>query len=232
MSASLPVFTRFGPEFLAFFDDLSANQNRDWFQAHKSDYENHIKYPMQALLMALNKEFEAAEIPLSADPKRSISRINRDVRFSNDKSPYKTYISGTMTRDAGDMSPGLVYLQFGQDELFIGAGFYLFEPDALAAFRLAIARASDAWTALADQLTQDGSPIERTDTLKRMPKGMEKHATSPVADELKLKNFVCKLRLTPVDFESLLLVGKIVNFAKSAMPLLIFGWDVLGISVD
>jgi uncharacterized protein (TIGR02453 family) len=231
MSANLPVFTRFGPEFLAFFNDLSANQNRDWFQARKSDYENHVKYPMQALLMALNTEFEAAKIPLSADPKRSISRINRDVRFSNDKSPYKTYISGTMTREAGDMSPGLVYLQFGQDELFIGAGFYLFEPDALAAFRQAVAREPERWAALTDQLTQDGSPIERADTLKRMPKGMEEHATSPVADDLKLKSFVCKLRLTPSDFESPLLADKIVTFAKVAMPLLTFGWEALGISV-
>ncbi len=216
------------PVLLTFFNELQENQNRDWFHANKARYERDVKQPMQALLLDLNAKFAAANIPLAADPKRSISRINRDVRFSADKSPYKTYISGTMSREPGEMSPGLVYLQFDPRELFVGAGFYILEPPALSTFRQAIADGAEAWLAITAHLARSGHPLERTDALKRIPRGFEAHGGSPIENDLKLKAFVCKLRLAPNDLSDANLADRITGFARHALPLLDFGWKSLG----
>lgn len=215
------------PLLLTFFEELQQNQNRDWFHANKARYERDVKEPMQALLLDLNAKFASAGIPLAADPRRSISRINRDVRFSADKSPYKTYISGTISREPGEMSPGLVYLQFDPSELFVGAGFYIFEPPALGAFRQAIADDPDAWLALTAHLARSGHPLERTDALKRIPRGFEAHTGSAIENDLKLKAFVCKLRLESTDLGHANLADRITGFARHAMPLLNFGWKSL-----
>jgi uncharacterized protein (TIGR02453 family) len=154
--------------------------------------------------------------------------MNRDVRFSNDKSPYKTYISAFMSREPGVMSPGLVYLQLDPNELFVGAGFYVFEtPSLLAGFRHAIAGNPKAWQRLTDRLNTAGHSLERDDTLKRVPKGFEPHAGSPIEPDLKLKSFVCKLHLTPDDLSQPDLADQITAFAKHATELLNFGWTHL-----
>lgn len=91
-------------------------------------------------------------IPLSGDPRRSLTRINRDVRFSNDKSPYKTYAAATFTREPGEMSPGLLYVSLSADECFAGAGFYAADTADLAAMRSAIANDPDDWIAVESKL--------------------------------------------------------------------------------
>jgi uncharacterized protein (TIGR02453 family) len=225
---SMPVSTdQPKPVCLTFFDELKENQNRNWFHANKARYEREVKEPMQGLLLDLNVKFASAGIPLAADPKRSISRINRDVRFSADKTPYKTYVSATMSREPGETSPGLVYLQFDPDKLFVGAGFYIFEPSALNAFRQAIADNADAWLALTSHLARSGHPLERADALKRIPKGFESNAGSVIENDLKLKAFVCKLRLEIADIDRANLAHRITSFASRAMPLLEFGWKSL-----
>jgi uncharacterized protein (TIGR02453 family) len=217
----------FSSEFLRFFNDLSANQNREWFQANKARYETQVKQPMQRLLLDLNIGFAKRNVPLTADVKRSISRINRDVRFSNDKSPYKDYISGTLTRDAGEMSPGLVYLQFGKGEIFAGAGFYVLEPEALTKFRHAVADAPDRWQCVTSHLEAAGCPLEREGGLKRIPRGFEVYLESPIVEDIKLKAFVCKLRFSSEDITDTSLSERISDFALSALPLLDFGWQAL-----
>ena len=81
------AFHGFGPEGFAFLRELAAEQNRDWFLANKSVYERALLSPMAALLAELSAAFAEHDIPLRADPKRSVFRIHRDVRFSKDKRP-------------------------------------------------------------------------------------------------------------------------------------------------
>ena len=80
----------FEPDALQFLADLAENNERAWFQPRKADYERLIKEPFEALCVALADRFAARGLPLLADPARSPFRIYRDVRFSKDKSPYKT----------------------------------------------------------------------------------------------------------------------------------------------
>src|SRR5829696_177431 len=83
-------FTGFKPQAMQFLVDLAGNNERTWFQARKDQYERLLKEPMEALCVALAERFAARSLPLRADPKKSPFRIYRDVRFSKDKSPYKT----------------------------------------------------------------------------------------------------------------------------------------------
>ena len=83
-------FNGFGPQALPFFKALKFHQSRDWFEENRALYEADVLEPMIALLDDLTARFAKKRVPLKADGKRSIFRLHRDVRFSKDKSPYKT----------------------------------------------------------------------------------------------------------------------------------------------
>ncbi|HEX7491311.1 MAG TPA: DUF2461 family protein, partial [Candidatus Limnocylindrales bacterium] len=85
-------FTGFSREAIQFLADLAVHNDRSWFQPRKGEYERLLKEPLEALCLALGERFEARRLPLSADG-RSPFRIYRDLRFSADKSPYKTHVS-------------------------------------------------------------------------------------------------------------------------------------------
>src|SRR5262245_24668270 len=91
-------FTGFGPKALPFFEALKFHQNREGFEENRSLYESDVLAPMVALIDDLTSAFARRKIPLRGDGKRSIFRLNRDVRFSKDKSPYKTHAGAVMTR--------------------------------------------------------------------------------------------------------------------------------------
>lgn len=108
-------FSGFSPTDLAFLTGLAAHNDRDWFTAHRAVYDAGLKPTLEALIAALNPVLEARGLPLRGDPRKSQFRIHRDVRFSNDKRPYKTHVSATLTRTGPDgqwskMSPGMIYL--------------------------------------------------------------------------------------------------------------------------
>src|SRR5262245_59160562 len=83
---------RFTPKAIAFLRGLKRNNNRDWFNARKDDYEQLLKAPLLDVIGQLAIDFKKIAPELSATPK-SMFRIYRDTRFSGDKSPYKTYVS-------------------------------------------------------------------------------------------------------------------------------------------
>ena len=89
------TFDGFRPEAIQFLVDLAENNSRDWFQPRKADYERLLKAPMEQLCVALEEQFRSRGIPLHADPARSPFRIYRDIRFSKDKSPYKTAVAAS-----------------------------------------------------------------------------------------------------------------------------------------
>jgi len=106
MPSAIETFTGFRPEAIQFLADLTANNDRAWFQPRKADYERLLKQPLEALCAALAERFEARGLPLTADPARSPFRIYRDVRFSRDKSPYKTNIGASFPwTGGGDAAP-------------------------------------------------------------------------------------------------------------------------------
>jgi uncharacterized protein (DUF2461 family) len=101
-------FPGFAAADLAFLTGLAAHNDRAWFTTHRAVYDERLKPTLSALIDALNGAFAARGLPLAGDPKKSMFRIHRDVRFSKDKRPYKTHVSATLTRDGQKLSPGLV----------------------------------------------------------------------------------------------------------------------------
>ena len=138
----MPPFTGFQPEAIQFLVELQANNDRAWFQPRKAEYERLLKEPLEALCLAVGERFGARGIPLQGD-QRSPFRIYRDVRFSKDKSPYKTYVSATFPY----VEPGTVssashsdhavggYIHLSPDEFYLGGGMWHPERDRLNAWR-------------------------------------------------------------------------------------------------
>lgn len=228
-SALQRSFSGFRPDALEFFRLLSANQNRDWFQEHKSEYETQVREPLQALVSDLSNEFRSRRIPLRGDPKHSLFRIYRDIRFSEDKSPYKTHASATLTREGGKMSPGgVLYIHIDPQGSFAAAGFYQPPTDALLAMRQRAAEYPAEVRRILKQLAgNDLSLGEGEGSLKRMPRGFEHVEAPELMDFVRRKSFVVHRSVSENLLQTTGLVDFLVEFTSAAMPLLGFGWKVL-----
>ncbi|WP_285245478.1 DUF2461 domain-containing protein [Pseudarthrobacter sp. fls2-241-R2A-127] len=167
------TFAGIPPEAFGFYAQLEENNNRDWWQQHKDTYEEAVKRPLTILLSELEPEFGPAKL----------FRPNRDIRFSLDKSPYKTAQGAFATRQEG---VGF-YLQINADGLLIGGGYHSHTPAQLARFRSA-ADASASGSALqdiVDAVAGAGFAIEG-EKLKTVPRGFAKD--HPRAELLKHKS--------------------------------------------
>jgi len=116
----------FNKSYFQFFKALEKNNHKEWFEEHRSEYEQEVKKPFKQLVTDLIEELTKFYPDTNQNPAKAIFRINRDVRFSKDKSPYKLQASAIInpggTKD--DSSPGF-YLHLGHKECFLGGGIYL-----------------------------------------------------------------------------------------------------------
>jgi uncharacterized protein (TIGR02453 family) len=219
-------FKGFSPAAASFFRELSQNQNREWFAEHKAEHEQSVKAPMGALLQAVTERLATTPLPLMGDPKRSMFRIHRDVRFSSDKSPYKTNASVIWSRDGSKTSPGLVYFQLGADEIFAAAGFYMPMPQDLYRLRAGMAWDPQGWLSVRKRLNRQGLSLMTEGALVRVPKGFESSATV-LHDDLRLKSWAVSRSFPLRVAQSPDLVERIAELALSCADLLEFGWSAL-----
>lgn len=228
MAEDIVPFTGFGPQALTFFEDLAANQTREWFADHKAVFDAHVLRPMQSLVEALSLAFAALDIPLAGSAKTSIFRIHRDVRFAKDKSPYKTNAGAVLSRDGTKTGKGILYVQLGGEErAFVAVGFYGPEPDDLTAIRSAVAAEPDRWDAVVRALDAAGAPLSRGNPVTRMPKGFEAFAQASFAEALKNRNFIVSRQLPPQRLFEPGLIDDVVAFARAGLPLLAFGRNAI-----
>ncbi len=218
-------FAGFKPPAFSFLRDLAAQQTKLWFEANKPVYEREVKQPLGALVEQVAREFETGGVPLTGDGKRSVFRINRDVRFSHDKSPYKTNAACVWFRPGGGKAgSGVLYFHLANDGCFMGAAFHHPDPDVLGSIREGIRMRPDQFLSVVQALEQAGLPLDADDSLSRMPRGFEDLADTPVAPYLRLRNFVVRRPLTKREVGDPGLVRMLTAFALEAMPLLEFGW--------
>lgn len=144
-------------EAIEFYEGLEADNSKAYWQAHKAVYDRCVKEPMLALLAELAPQFGQGRI----------FRPYRDVRFSADKTPYKTNIAAELPRG---------YVSVSADEVFCGGGLYMPSPEQLKRFRAAVL--DDTWgaelEALVVSLRSRGYDITAHDVLKTAPKGIDK----------------------------------------------------------
>ncbi len=232
MTIATSTFTGFRPEAIDFLAELAEHNDRDWFQPRKADYEGLLKRPMEAMVAALAERLEAREIPLHADPARSIFRIYRDTRFSKDKSPYKTHLGasfpwmeqtteGYEVADAGAHGNG-GYFNFQPGEMYVGGGMWMAEKPRLDAFRRAIVEDPDRVRAALEEpgfVAAFGS-VTAHEHLKRVPTGLP--VDHPMADLFRYKDVVFGRRLSDDEVLSASLPDTLAEAFQAGMPVFEF----------
>jgi uncharacterized protein (TIGR02453 family) len=171
-------FTGFPREAIEFFDELARNNNRSWFQAHKDVYERACREPMKDLVDELEPQFGPSKI----------SRINRDIRFSTDKSPYKTHIAAGI---------GGNYISLSAPALYVGGGIYKPDSAGLARFRAAIDKDASGreLEKIVTSLRGKGYDVDTHETLTSAPKGYR--ADHPRIDLLRMKDMFAGKAFAP-----------------------------------
>jgi uncharacterized protein (TIGR02453 family) len=216
------TFEGFADPNAKFFNVLAKHQDRTWFQAHKAEYEAGWQAPMKALLAEVHEGVDSAYQHCDLDPPR-LFRLFRDVRFSKDKSPYKTHQAGIIpTKRQGKITevPFALYVQVGKPNSFAAAGHYMMDPRSLERFRAAVAddKRGRELVKLLAALTKKGFVVGSHDTYKRMPKGYD--AAHPRAEHLLRKGLTVSFPELPKGIlASPKFVAWLVGHAKAAAPL-------------
>ena len=217
-------FEGFADDKLAFFKKLAKNQDRDWFNEHKSEYEEGWRAPMEAFLAEARDKLDAAYPHLELGEPR-VLRIYRDVRFSKDKTPYKTSVSGGIAIKVGSGgmmdAPSALYMHLSIDDgCFAGAGQYHVEGPKLEQLRRALlddTRGGEL-SSIARSLKKKGFTFAAAETLKKPPKGFA--PDHPRADFSKMKGLVTMFPDMPRDkLASRAILDWTVKTAKVAAPL-------------
>jgi uncharacterized protein (TIGR02453 family) len=168
-------FEGFGEGAVRFYEELTANNTRDWWHAHKATYESDVRAPLEHLMADLAGEFGEAKV----------FRPNRDVRFSANKEPYKDRAAAVIYRDAGAW-----YVQLGADGVMVAGGSYLPARDQLAQLREAVAdeHRGTELVGLVDDLVKAGFEVDARDKLKTAPRGYS--TDHPRIELLRMKGLI------------------------------------------
>ena len=217
------------PSNIEFLKLLKKNNNRDWFNENKDRYTaelNNIVAFADALLAEMNKH-DVIETPTG---KKSLFRIYRDTRFSNDKTPYKTVFSGSFTR-ASKQRRGGYYFHIEPGNSFVGGGFWGPEPADLKRVR--------------DELAHDAAPLRKIlksksfvntfgtlhgEQVKTTPKGFD--AANPAIDLIRYKQYLVMKKFTDKEVLSDDFLKKVNEAFKNMRPFFDYMSEVLTTDVN
>ena len=223
----MTTFAGFEPDAIRFLLELRANNDRAWFQPRKAEYERLLKDPLEAMCEGLGERFRDRGIPLRADT-RSPFRIYRDVRFSKDKSPYKTHISADFPwAEAGGPSEHASrtesvhhvggYFHFSPDEGYVGGGMWHPDRPRIEAWRALVAsKPRDVHRVIdAPSFTAAFGELEG-ERLKRVPPGFA--PDHPEGELLKLKDVLFGRKLSDDEILSPALPDTLAHAFEAAVP--------------
>lgn len=184
-------------ETLQFLDDLKANNNRDWFVENKKRYEA-FKKDYQQLVTDLLDAMKPLDPSLEMlEVKNCTFRINRDIRFSKDKTPYKSHLGIWLSSGAKGLNRSGYYIHLEKGASFIAGGLYCPESEDLKKMRKEIAYFHDDLEAILEEkdFKREFGDFDRNekDTLKNPPRGYDRE--HPAIELLKLKSFESSQRI-------------------------------------
>jgi len=224
------VFAGFPKEGLQFLAELGLNNEREWFQANKHRYEGLVLEPALAFIRAMaprlakiSKEFKAVDKKVGG----SLMRIYRDVRFSKDKSPYKTNI-GIQFRHVGGKdvhAPGF-YVHIEPGDAFIGCGMWKPDAEPLDAVRRAIADTPDKWQKVIGAKAFNEHFELQGDSLVRAPKGFDPE--HPMIDDLRRKDHIAVTSVPVGSLSDAALVDLVSDRFEAVAPYVRFLCDAVG----
>ena len=211
-------FIKFNPNMIDFLEELEQNNNKQWFDEHREFYTKEIREPLKSFVSKSAEMFISKGMKYIADPKKSLFRINRDLRFSKNKAPYKNNLGVfypytlSQTIDKKPESLGL-YLHIEPTAQFIAGGVHCPKPPVLKAIRNKLL---DDWQEFEEIINDNNFKKEFPqilvgDSLFRMPRGFPKE--HPAEKYIKLKEFTVYCNISKKDLFSDRLLDIIENKA-------------------
>ncbi len=205
--------------YTSFFKELAKNNNKEWFHANKKRYENDVKEPFLGLLEALLSNLTDWDHRILADPKKAMFRINRDVRFSKDKTPYHNILkAGFSPNGKKSILPGY-YLGIDATSIHVGGGLFMLRPPELSKLRNHIVASASELI----KITTDSAFVQNFGQLsgekaKRLDKSLL--PTAEKTDLIYNKQFyaMAEFPLEPF-YDSEKLEEEILNHFKAIKPL-------------
>ena len=212
------------PQTLRFLKQLKKNNNKNWFDAHRADYEA-AKIDFQNFIQLVIDDLERKDLTIAGTNAREcLFRINRDVRFSKDKSPYKTNFGASIKRGGKKSLFAGYYFHCEPGNSFIGGGLWMPEPSQLKKVRQEIDYCYEEFKALLEgqNFRATYGNIYQNDDIKlsSVPKGYEKD--NAAIEYLKLKCFIAETRVTDEELTKGSLHRKTVAAFEALQPLLLF----------
>jgi uncharacterized protein (TIGR02453 family) len=223
--------SHFGPELFEFLVELRLNNNRQWFKANKGRYESDVRGPLLDFVAEFASRLRDISPHFVADPRPvggSIFRIYRDLRFSRDKSPYKTQAAAHFRHKLGKEvhGPGF-YLHLEPGEVYAGVGMWHPDADSATKIRDAMVANPDRWRRI---ISNEGFSAQyRLDgeSLKRPPKGYD--PDQPLIEDLKRKDFIASRRFTEKDACAPDFVERYGDACQEAAPFMEFLTRAVGL---
>ncbi len=229
--------SHFDEQSLRFLRGLARNNKKPWFEAHRDEYEQHVKIPMAEFVAEMDLRLAKLAPEIEGDPKRSVFRIHRDVRFSSDKSPYKTHAacwffhsggSSKVGRDAHGGGAGF-YFHLQPGASMTGGGIWMPPRPALVRLRAAIAKDPRGFekAAASPAIRKAFGALSAESALKRVPRGYD--ADHPAAEWLKLQSFTVGATLTDAEVTAKTLTRTVEKHFAAMVPLVRWLNAVLGL---
>lgn len=207
-----------------FLEGLSRNNKREWFQSNKERYELDVKEPFLDFISDAGPRLRKISPNIVADPRPvggSLFRIYRDVRFSKDKSPYKTHAGAHFQLGGkGTNGPGY-YFHLEPGQCFVAGGMWMPDPKALEMIRRRIADKPGEWRKAGAELDHGEN------ALKRPPRGFD--PDHPMIDDIKRKSFTSSKRLTNKQVLAPDLMDSFIGACREISPLMKFLAAAVGV---
>ncbi len=217
----------FSPRAFTFLRQLKKNNDREWFLSHKEQFEEHLLLPFRELVEEMDVRLARFAPEIGGSPKRSIFRIYRDVRFSKDKSPYKTNMGCWFTHvmaghGVGSETHGAgagFYFHLEPGSCFAAAGVWMPPRDALNRIRGALAADHNTFSKI---LASAGfkrrfGTLSAEKMLVRVPKPWDKD--HPAGDLLRRSSFTVSTPVTDADVSSAKLPTVLEKHYAAALPM-------------
>ncbi len=209
---------------IKFLKDLKKNNNKSWFDMHRKQYETAKEDFAQFVQLLIDKQGKADQSIASLKAKECMFRINRDIRFAKDKSPYKTNFGASINKGGKKAMVAGYYFHLEPGQSFAGGGMYMPMPDDLRKVRQEIDYNWDSFKKIISskkfKAVYGGLDRSEEYLLSRVPKGYD--AENPAADYLRLKSFIAFVPLTDTDLTSKTLLKKTINAFQTLQPVLNF----------
>jgi uncharacterized protein (TIGR02453 family) len=215
-----PSQAHFTPALFDFLRELRANNHRDWFQRNRARYDSDVRDPALRFVADVGPSLQRISEHIVADPRPvggSLFRINRDVRFSTDKSPYKTAVGMSFGHDRGSdgPAPGL-YLHLEPGESFAGGGVHMADGPTLRLVRDAIVARTGEWAAIVDDPAFAPAFVNMGEALMRAPRGYD--PAHPRVEDLKRKSYGWHALYSEADVCDAGFMARFVDACRTAAP--------------